>query len=60
MKLFRKREVTCPTVTGWLILLGTAAGFLFLAAAGLYPFLSTNKPVAADVLVVEGWLQDNF
>ena len=58
MKLFRKKEIWCPTVTGWLILLGTAAGFLFLALAGLYPFLSPNKPAPAEVLVVEGWLAD--
>lgn len=59
MKLFRRREVICPTVAGWLLLLGAVAGFLFLAIAGLYPFLSPNKPVAAKVLVVEGWLADD-
>lgn len=58
MKLFRKKEIWCPTVTGWLLLLGAVAGFLFLILAGLYPFLAPNKPVPAEVLVVEGWLED--
>jgi hypothetical protein len=58
MKLFRKKELWFPTFTGWLLLLGVAAGFLFLTLAGLYPYLAKSKPVTANVLVVEGWLQD--
>lgn len=58
MKLFIKKETRCLTGTGWLLLMGATAGFLFMALVRLYPFLSPSQPVFAEVLVVEGWLED--
>lgn len=47
-----------PTARGWLVLAGALLG---LAAAVLHfldPFLSVSRPVAAEALIVEGWLPD--
>jgi hypothetical protein len=56
--LLRRKELWVPTLFGWglllAILLGLAASFLTFA----HTFLSVNRPVKANVLVVEGWLQD--
>ncbi|HBB30514.1 MAG TPA: cytosine deaminase [Cyanobacteria bacterium UBA9273] len=31
---------------------------MIITLANIYPFLAVNSPIAADVLVVEGWLPD--
>lgn len=58
MKLFRKKEIECPTLAGWLFFIGAAAGFLLWGLLRVYPFLSPTKPLPAETLVVEGWLED--
>ena len=40
-----------------LVLLAAALGFAWAQA---YPFLARQAPVPADVLVVEGWLNDDL
>jgi hypothetical protein len=56
--LFERRTVWFPTKRGWLALLGLSAAALFLIVSQLYPFLAVNQPVAADLLIVEGWVPD--
>ncbi len=58
-KLFARKECWVPTTRGWALLLGIAFGFLASIACTVDSFLAVNKPVAADVLVVEGWLPDS-
>jgi hypothetical protein len=58
MKLFTRKECWVPTARGWLAL---AALFLIgavLAIRFMHDFLSPNKPVQADTLIVESWLPD--
>ena len=58
LRLLKRKELWVPTWFGWVVLLavflGLAAGFLAFA----HSFLSVNRPVKANVLVVEGWLPD--
>lgn len=47
-----------PTWRSWLLLLVTAAVGLIWAGRNAHEFLAISRPVAASVLVVEGWLPD--
>jgi len=54
--LFRRRSLVLPTLVGWLLILmvlGLTASFV---ARNIASFLIVNEPVAADYLVIEGWL----
>ena len=56
--LFDRRPRWAPTLRGWLCL-----GLLLVGTTGatfwtIYPFLAANAPLAAEVLVVEGWIPD--
>ena len=56
LKLFRKAECWVPTARGWAVI-GLAlvcCGATILL--GTYPFLSMDRPLRGEVLVVEGWL----
>ena len=54
--LVRRREVWLPTVWGWLVIaVLVVAGGLFVAR-NLHGFLAVRDPVAARVLIVEGWM----
>jgi hypothetical protein len=57
--LFRRRACWVPTPLGWLMLIGIWFTLAFCAVSCLYPFLAITKPVNADVLVVEGWVEDS-
>jgi hypothetical protein len=58
-RLFRKRDCWVPTARGWFTLFILALAALVTAARSANSFFSPNQPVAADVLVVEGWLPDD-
>ena len=58
LKLFAKKSVYVPTLWGWLVLLGCAAGVLFVGVYRAYPFLAYDKPNDSDVFIVEGWVPD--
>jgi len=45
-----------PTVWGWLALIVAGAVIFMQAGRALYPFLATDRPVGARLLVVEGWM----
>jgi hypothetical protein len=58
MTFFARRECWVPTARGWVAL---ASVFLSCACLGLNSlngFLSLNRPVQAEVLIVESWLPD--
>ena len=56
--LIAKEERYGLTLRGWIALVVVGVMVLGLGKAMLYPFLAVNKPVGADVMVVEGWLPD--
>lgn len=58
IRLIQRREQWTLTVEGWIVILISIMGLLAIAIANIYPFLSVNQPIAADVLVVEGWMPD--
>ena len=57
-RLIKRKECLVPTGLGWTILIGIFAGVVITGVFCVYPFLAVSDPVAADVLVVEGWLPD--
>ncbi|MFM7438216.1 MAG: hypothetical protein ACKO2V_06360, partial [Snowella sp.] len=46
------------TVQAWLILLFAATLTGLIAIAQIHPFLAVSQPIAAEVLIVEGWVDD--
>ena len=58
LRLFRRKELCVPTWRGWVLLLAILLGLVISFLAFAHTFLSVNHPVAANVLVVEGWLPD--
>jgi hypothetical protein len=55
---FARRERWTLTWQGKLLLLAIALGSGLIVQWQVYPFLAVNKPVAADTLLVEGWISD--
>ncbi|HMP84790.1 MAG TPA: ElyC/SanA/YdcF family protein, partial [Verrucomicrobiota bacterium] len=43
---------------GWLVLVGVGGLTVGLFVTNIYGFLAVNKPVTANLLVVEGWVHD--
>lgn len=64
MALLRRRQVWLPTLSGWLVILGTAALALTLLARQANGWLAPSALAAgadgtgARTLVVEGWISD--
>lgn len=56
LRWIRRREIWWPTWLGWLLLLVLGGGFLAAFLGGAHGFLSLDRRVPANVLVVEGWL----
>ncbi len=59
LKLFKRKEIWVPTVTGWALMLGTLAAVVVVALVTVVPFLAPTHPLSGGVLVVEGWLPDD-
>jgi len=55
-KLMLRRQAWIPTWRGWLLLLAACVIAGFACRQGAHSFLALDQPVAADVLVVEGWV----
>ena len=58
LRLFERREIWVPTWRGWLLLLAIVLGLTVGFLAFAYQFLSVNRPVAANILAVDGWIPD--
>jgi len=56
--LIQRKETWCLTWRGWLVGILAIAALLFLGVRSIFPFLATNRPINADLLVVEGWVPD--
>ena len=57
-RLIQRKEQWTLTVEGWIVTLISIVAIFGIAIANIYPFLSVTQPIAADVLVVEGWMPD--
>jgi hypothetical protein len=58
MKLFTRRECWVPTARGWVVIAAVLLSCVCLGVNSLNGFLSLNRPVQAEVLIVESWLPD--
>ena len=56
--LLRRRQLWVPSWRGWLVLATTAVLAVGILWMTVHSFLALNKPVAARVIVVEGWAPD--
>jgi uncharacterized SAM-binding protein YcdF (DUF218 family) len=56
--LLKRKETWTLTWRGRMIALLLMAAFLAIGLWRVHPFLAVNKPVEAEVLVVEGWIPE--
>ncbi|NLE02752.1 MAG: YdcF family protein [Fibrobacter sp.] len=56
--LFKKKECIVPTSVGWLFVAVCVSIPAVLIFYNIHDFLSENRPVQAEFLVVEGWIPD--
>jgi hypothetical protein len=56
--IIRKKECWVPTLLGWAMLAVLLVLCSVATVLNIHSFLSPVSPVAADALVVEGWLPD--
>ena len=54
----RRRHLWAPTWRGWLLLLALGGLAAIAGRQSIHPFLAIDRPVATDILVVEGWVPD--
>jgi hypothetical protein len=59
MHLIHQQEVWIPTLQGWLVALGCIIALITSFIINIYSFLAVNFPIKADMLVLEGWIQDS-
>jgi hypothetical protein len=57
-RFVKRKEIWVPTWRGWLLAVALLAALGMVALKSAVPFLSPNKPIGAEVLVVEGWVDD--
>jgi hypothetical protein len=55
---FVKKEIRVPTWRFWLAVLAVSGLLIYLFMTGIVPYLSTNRPVKAEILSVEGYMPD--
>ena len=58
MPLIQKQEVWMPTLQGWLAILVCITVLIASYVTNIYSFLAVNLPIKAEMLVLEGWMQD--
>jgi hypothetical protein len=56
--LLVRRDRWGLSLRGWLLLLVLAAGCAAVAWCKAHAFLAVTRPVAAEVLIIEGWIPD--
>jgi uncharacterized SAM-binding protein YcdF (DUF218 family) len=56
--LIKRKECWVLTGRGRIVLFITALIILVLTIMTIHPFLTVNRPIHAEILVVEGWLPD--
>jgi hypothetical protein len=58
MRLIQRKEVWLPTIQGWLFILVFIMFLMLFVVNHIHSFLAPIFPIKADVLVVEGWIED--
>lgn len=58
LSLVRRRHIWVPTWKGLLVTGSLLVLFAIGVLHGIHPFLAVNRPVKAEVIVVEGWVPD--
>jgi hypothetical protein len=58
LNLIIRKERWCLTRRGWLFVCLIFLAGIFIGIRSLVPFLACQKPVQAQVLVLEGWIHD--
>jgi len=58
IRLIHRKTHWTLTIQGWIVILLGIMSFTLFTLSTIYPFLAVNSPVAADVMVVEGWIPD--
>lgn len=59
MHLIHQQEVWIPTLQGWLVAFSCLVALITSFIMNIYSFLAVNFPIKADMLVLEGWMQDS-
>ncbi len=59
IKLVQRRQMWTLTLEGWVIVIVLIISLFVFAVTHIQPFLAVTSPVKADILVVEGWIDDN-
>ena len=59
MHLIHRQEIWVLTVEGWIVLLASVAALMLFLLTHIYSFLAFNRPIKADVLVIEGWMKES-
>ena len=58
--LITRRECWTLSFRGKLLALGLIFTLAVAVRIGLYPFLAVNRPINAEMLIVEGWISPNL
>lgn len=58
IRLIHRKSRWTLTIQGWIVTLICIIALMLFTLSTIYPFLAVNSPVAADVIVVEGWIPD--
>lgn len=56
--MFTRKPRWAISLKGWLVLIALVGVTSWLFVSNIYTFLAVNKPVSANLLVVEGWVHD--
>jgi uncharacterized SAM-binding protein YcdF (DUF218 family) len=59
LRLVKRRERWGLTWRGWLVLVCLVLGLVWGIGPRIYPFFAVVQPIAADTLVIEGWVTDD-
>ncbi|MEB3181943.1 MAG: ElyC/SanA/YdcF family protein [Nostocaceae cyanobacterium] len=57
-RLITRKQVWTLTLQGWVLICTLISGFLVVSITQVHSFLAPNQPIAADILIVEGWMPD--
>lgn len=58
MRLIHRKQMWVLTAQGWLVTFLCFMAFMLLILTHIHPFLAPSSPIKAEVLVVEGWMND--
>ena len=58
MRLIHQQKTWVLTAQGWLVTITIIVALILFWITHVHPFLAPYSPIKADILVVEGWLED--